>query len=273
MKFDRLKYKQTRQEIINLIKQTHAWEIDEGFIADGIICPDIYEKEELKILVILAESYGYSHSQIVCIEEQPNEDFMGVGNPKVQTPKKIAALLWLLFKSIEHGQEIEWRDFPEFLQTSDNNYTELQYALSKIAWINIKKASKIIDDEDNNTTRLDYQEIYNAGTRNKNIIELQIDSIAPDLIIVFSNPVIHCLYDNKILGDGIDRHTKYKIQINSAGQKIIYMNHPSYLADWGYERIYETFRILYKGLCDNTNTTHNIGITDSGVGRSNNGQG
>src|SRR6186713_758404 len=107
MKFDKLKYQQTRQEIINLIKQTHAWETDEGFIADGIICPDIYEKEELKILVILAESYGYSHSQFVDIEEQPDEDILGVGNPDVQTPKKIGALLWLLFNSIENGQEIE----------------------------------------------------------------------------------------------------------------------------------------------------------------------
>lgn len=260
MKFDRLKYQQTRQEIINKIKQTHAWEKDEGFIADGIICPDIYEKEELKILVILAESYGYSHSQLVDIEEQPDEDIMGVGNPKVQTPKKIAALLWLLFKSIENGREIEWKDFPEFLQTSDYNFKELQNVLSKIAWINIKKASKIIDDEDNNTTRLDYMEIYNGGIRNKDIIELQINSIAPDLIIVFSNPVIHCLYDNKILGNGIDRQTKYKIQTNSAGQKMIYMNHPSYLTDWGYEGIYETFQILFKSLCSQTNTTYNISI-------------
>jgi hypothetical protein len=254
MKFDKLKYQQTRKEIIDLIKQTHAWETDEGFIADGIICPEIYEKEELKILVILAESYGYSHSRLVNIEEQPDKDIMGVRNPKVQAPKKIAALLWLLFKSIENGKEIEWKDFPKFLQTNNYNYCELQSTLSKIAWINIKKASKIIDNEDNNTTRLDYMEIYNGGNRNKNIIELQINSIAPTLIIVFSNPVIHCLYDNKILGDGINRHTKYKIQTNSAGQKMIYMNHPSFITDWGYKGIYETFQILHKSLSDKTNT-------------------
>jgi hypothetical protein len=248
MKFERIKYQKTRQEVIDLIKQTHAWETNEGFIADGIISPDIYEKEELKILVILAESYGYSHCQLVNIEEQPEEDIMGIGNPKVQTPKKIAALLWLLFKSIEAGQEIEWHNFPELLQTNDFNHTELQAVLSKIAWINIKKASKFVDDSDNNSTRLDYMEIYNGGVRNKKIIDLQISSIAANLIIVFSNPVIHFLYDYKLLGDGIDRHTKYKIQTNTAGQKIIYMNHPSYLTDWGYEGIYATFQILYNSL-------------------------
>jgi len=250
MKFDKVKYQQTKQEVIDLIKNSHAWETNEGFIADGIICPEKYEKEELKILVILAESYGYAYSELVDIEEQPDKDIMGVGNAKVQTPRKIAALLWLLFKSIEKGQEIDWSDFPSLLRTNDFNYNELQAVLSKIAWINIKKASKINDNEENISTRLDYMEIYNGGVRNKEIIELQINSILPNLILVFSNPVIHCLYDNKILGDGIDRNTKYKIQTNTKGQNIIYMNHPSYLTDWGYEAIYETFQILYKSLSD-----------------------
>lgn len=181
MKLDKLKYQQTRQEIINLIKQTHAWETDDGFIADGIIRPDIYEKEKLKILVILAESDCYSHSKLVDIEEQPDQDIMGVGNPKVQTPKKIAALLWLLFKSIENGKEIEWKDFPNFLEINDYNYTQLQNALSKIAWINIKNASKNIDDEESNTTRFDYMEIYNEGVRNKKILELQINPLQQTL--------------------------------------------------------------------------------------------
>ncbi len=88
MQFDRTKYLSARQEAINLIKQTHNWGHDEGFIADGIICLDTYEKQELKILVILAESYGYSHSKMVNIEEQLEEDIMGEETQKSKPLKR-----------------------------------------------------------------------------------------------------------------------------------------------------------------------------------------
>lgn len=249
MKFDKQKYLSVKQTVIDLIKESHAWETTEGFIADGIICPDIYEKEQIKILVILAESYGYSDSQFIDIEEQMVKDIIGIGDSEVQTPKKVATLLWLLLKSIEKGHEIEWENFPNLLQNNNFNFVQLQEVISKIAWINIKKASKIIDQKENLTTHLDYMDIYNNGSRNKKIIELQIESIAPDLIIVFSDPVIHCLYDNKILGEGIERDTKYVIQTNLKGQKIICMTHPAYVRDWGYESIYQKFQILYEALC------------------------
>lgn len=257
MQFDRTKYLVARQEVIDLIKQTHKWELDEGFIADGIICVDNYEKQELKILVVLAESYGYSHSKMVDIEEQLEEDIMGVGNPDVKTPKKVATLLWLLFESLETGRKVEYEAFPELLQTSESNYEELQSVLSKIAWINVKKASKIIDDEDNTTTRLDYMEIYNSCNRNKELLDIQIQSIQANLILLFSDPVIHSLYDNRLLGSGFDRNSKYVVHTNESGQVIMNLRHPNYLRDWSYDEIYETYMILYRHLCVANNTTHN----------------
>jgi hypothetical protein len=247
MKFEKLRYQQAKQQVISLIKQTHAWETDEGFIADGIICPEIYEKEKLKILVILAESYGYSNSRDAAdIEDQLEDDIMGLNDSKVKTPKKVAALLWLLFKSLENGEAIKWAGFPDFMTTNDFNYKELQAVLSKIAWINLKKASS-------SSTKFKEVEIRNAGKRNKEIIELQIQSIAPDLIIAFSYPVIDSLYDNKLLGDGLkprsQEETMFKIQTNTNGQRIFYMTHPSYPVDWAsYESMYDLFQILYTSL-------------------------
>jgi len=59
MQFDKAAYKAQKAEIVSLIKASHQWETTEGFIADGVICPEVYEQQDLRILCILAESYGY----------------------------------------------------------------------------------------------------------------------------------------------------------------------------------------------------------------------
>jgi hypothetical protein len=74
MKFDKQQYLNDRQQVIQLIKNTHKWDTTEGFIADGIINPAIYEGEKIKILVLLAESYGYHKDGMIDIEDQPEED-------------------------------------------------------------------------------------------------------------------------------------------------------------------------------------------------------
>ncbi len=74
MSFNKEKYKSEKQNVISLIKQTHDWEKTEGFIADGIINPDIYANQKIKILVLLAESYGYDGHGIVDIEDQEEDD-------------------------------------------------------------------------------------------------------------------------------------------------------------------------------------------------------
>jgi hypothetical protein len=98
-------------------------------------------------------------------------------------------------------------------------------------------------------------EIYNACKRNKELLDIQIQSIQANLVLVFSDPVIHSLYDNKLLG--VDRNSKYIIQTNEKGEMIINLRHPNYLRDWSYDEIYETFIILYGHLCKRNNTTHN----------------
>jgi len=248
IKFNKNDYRASKIDVINKIKETHDWQKTEGFIADGIICPEIYEIQKLKILCILGESYGYDECKMVDIEDQLKDNIIGVGDPKRQTSTKIPALLWLILKSHALGRKISWADFPKLLISNKSNLNELQDTISKIAWVNVKKASRHITNWGNDATRQNENDIYNNAIRNRDILKIQIDSIAPDLMIVCSNPVFNGLYDSDLLGNGIERNKKYQLQTNILGQKVIQVNHPSYYRDWGYEGIYKLYEIIYGGI-------------------------
>lgn len=247
MNFNKDFYKKEKAIVIELIEKSPEVAITDGFVADGIINPDIYQEEQQKVLVILAESYGYDTCGHIEIEDQQHNDILGLGKSDVQTPRKIATLLWLLFKSLEKDKKIDFEDFLklELFKINDANYLELQSILSKIAWINVRKASKQVEE---NGTRQKWLEIYNSAFANEEIITRQIKSIAPSLIIVCSSPVFDSLNEMELLGTGI-ADKKYEIQINNNGQRIIYVKHPSYFRDWSYEGIYGTFEIIYNSLC------------------------
>lgn len=243
MKFDKKQYREEKNNVIELIKKTHDWENTEGFIADGIINPEIYENEKLKVLVLLGESYGYNECGEIEIEDQTTQDILGLKNPTTQTTKKITSLLWLLFKSLEKGEKLSWDEFPYLFEINDNNFEELQTVLLKIAWVNVKKSSKDCEEG----TRQKWKEIASNAYKNYEILQKQLDSIAPELIIVCSEPVMESVNDMGLLGENI-QGDKWKIQHNNKGQKIIYVSHPSYLTDWSYQGVYETFEIIYDGL-------------------------
>lgn len=254
MKFDIEKYNETKQIVINKIKATHKWETTEGFIADGLIAPEIYSEEKIKIICFLGESYGYDECEIVDIETQLAENILGVGHYRRHTSTKIPILLWLIFESLSRKEKIKWEDFPQLMKSNKENTEVLQNSISKSAWINVKKASKHIDSWGGDATRQDYHEIYNHSIRNQEILKLQFESMSPDLIISCSDPVSDSLVDMGLLGENIEKRKKYQIQTNNLGQQIIQVNHPSYHRDWGYEGIYETFEIIYDAI---VNSTHN----------------
>lgn len=245
--FDKTLYAEAKEEVIKKIKETHKWDTTEGFIADGVICPEIYEKQKVRFLVLLAESYGYSGHGLVDIEEQPDEDVLGVGDVKRQTPRKISALLWLVFQSLDSNKKVEWEQFPNLLEGTVDNYNKLQETLARIAYLNVKKASRPIEQFGNGATRLNYSEIYESGCKNQDILRLQIESIKPHFIIVCSDPVFECVYDNSLVGEKIE-FKKWSVQTNEFGQKVIYVSHPNYLTDWGYESLYETYGLIYNSL-------------------------
>jgi hypothetical protein len=246
--FDKINYAEIKQQVIERIKKTHKWETTEGFIADGVICPDTFQKEKVRFLVILAESYGYSANGLVDIEDQPEDDILGVGDVKRQTPRKISALLWLVFQSLDLQKELLCDDIPHLFKGTNENYNRFQKTLARIAYINVKKASRPIETFGNNATRLNYSEIYNSGCKNKDILQLQINSIKPHFIIVCSDPVINCTFDMGVIGGKIDKTKKWQVQINELGQKIIHVSHPNFLTDWGYDGIFETYQIIFKSL-------------------------
>lgn len=248
MAFDKELYARTKYQVVEKIKKTHNWETTEGFIEDGLIAPDIYEKQQLKIICFLGESYGYDECGSVDIETQLEKNILGVGTPKRQTSTKIPALLWLIFESIEKKLKLGFDQMPCLLSQSDQNTNFLQSAVSRAGWINVKKASRHIDSWGNDSTRQNKGEIYRNAIKNKDVLTLQIESTSPDLMIVCSDPVFNSLYDMQLLGAGIERNRKYQIQINQNGQRVIQVNHPSYYRDWGYEGIYRIFESIYDSL-------------------------
>lgn len=132
MNFDQAAYRASKNRVIQLIKASHDWENTEGFIADGVINPDVYAIQPMRILCVLAESYGYEECEMVEIEEQPLSDHLGVGNPDVKTPRRLAVMLHLLFRSLESRSKIPREDMLKLLGTDAESVALNQETLSLI---------------------------------------------------------------------------------------------------------------------------------------------
>ena len=136
MSFDLDNYEKTKKIVIKKIMEKHPdWETTEGFIADGLINPSQYDKEDVKIVCLLCESYGWSKNKIVNIENQrrpernenesDNEykkrvlgsDLLGLlphannKNRPVQTTRNLSTCLWLLYESLNNNKKVEYSEF------------------------------------------------------------------------------------------------------------------------------------------------------------------
>ena len=245
MHFDKAAYKMAKERIVCLIKKNLPdWESTEGFIADGVICPDVYEKQPIRILCVLAESYGYDGDGMTDIENQPTDDIMGLRNSTVKTPRRLACLLYLLQLSIERGAKVtpeEWLQVPDLVYTiNEENTAILQEALSKVAWINVKKASN------GNGTKLDAAEGRSHARKNEAILREQILAIAPDLIIVCGQVAFSSLLEMGLLGPLTVVGRGWQIQESGNGLRVIEISHPAYFEDWNTdEKIYSNFEGIY----------------------------
>jgi len=238
-------YASAKQKSIALIKQTHDWEGGEGFIADGAICPAIYAKQEVRVVCLLAESYGYNNCGVTDIETQPTDDILGVGHANRPTAKIVPALMWLVFEALQRGHKLTASEFPTF-KTVKKEYTELlQGAMKRIAWVNVKKASK---DSDAEGTQMNSGDIRAAAKRNSQVLRLQLDSLSPHLIIAFGVSVFEGMLEEGFLGEGIVRQKRWVPQRNTAGQFVLEATHPGYHSDWSYEGILNLHGILFDAL-------------------------
>ncbi len=243
MHFNKAEYKIAKDRIIRLIQDSHDWKKTEGFIADGVICPDVYEKQPMRILCVLAESYGYDECEMTDIEAQLTEDIIGVSNGAVKTTRILPSLLWLLQRSFENGAKVAWEEFFDLrlLTVNTKNTTLLQITLSKVAWINVKKASR------SEGTEMDSEEVYTHALKNQEILREQIQAIAPHLMIVCGETAFRALHHMKLLGSEVTVGKKWQFQGAEGEPRVIEVSHPCPRGrDWrGYEQIYENFERIY----------------------------
>jgi hypothetical protein len=233
-------YYETKSKIVEQIKSTHDWQNSEGFIADGIICPATYAAEPIKILSILAESYGYEGSGCVDIEEQPDSDLMGLTNSTVKTPRRLATMLYILTTSLKRGAKItkeEWHDIPYLLQITKEHTEILQSTLSKIAWINVKKAS-------NPNTRKDSSLVRSHARKNREILKNQIDSVYPDFILIFGNDVFSSLLELNLIPSTCIQGKAGIIQKHE-GKMYVELSHPASSQWMGYSGIYDIYENIF----------------------------
>jgi len=246
MAFNLDKYRSIKKEVIYKIKLSHAWETTEGFIADGLISPKKYSEEEVKIACVLSETYGYNASGVVDIELQQSEDILGVGDANIKATTKLPALLWLLFESLKTKQKIEFVDVPRLFTGSDENLERLKPTMTKIGWVNAKKASKPVEFYGKGSKQQSNREIYENTIRNKDVLKLQLESMKPDLLIICGSPVIMGFANSEILGKGIEFNKKKVIQVNDLGEKIMLISHPSSAREWSYEKLYSRYEVLFE---------------------------
>ena len=240
MLFDLANYRDARRRTVQMIKATHDWERTEGFIADGIICPETYARQSVRILCVLAESYGYAECGEVDVEGQLTGDVLGVGNPAVRSSRGLPSLLWLLHRSWEIGRAVTREEFPGLFTVNDANTSLLQGTLAKVGWLNVKKASR------HEGTRMDPAEVYDHGVRNREILREQIEAICPDLMIVCGAVVSRALHGLNLLGTGAELGRKWRVQRTDDGRWLLEVCHPRNW--WGYEKLYQRFRGVHEQL-------------------------
>ena len=232
------RYHDDKKNIVSMIKKTLPdWATTEGFIADGLLDPNQYARESLKIVCFFSESYGWdAMERVTDIEQQQHFlkdrkcDVVGTGNYRVRVTSRIAAALWLLFESIQRNEKVTFSEFraKRLFQNSSTNLEIRHHTLAKIGWVNVKKASKPAKYG----TRENYEEVCrHAKEKNHTILKRQLDSMSPDLLLVCSNAAFNSLSAIGIIGN------------QTCCSDFFHLSHPSVW--WSYKRAYENFERVF----------------------------
>ncbi len=246
MGFNKEAYAASRARVIERIKSSYDWENTTGFIADGVLRPEIFEQETLRVLCVLAESYDYEAGAIADLEKQDarrkESDYFGLTNGKAKTSRLLATLLYPLLASRERGAKItlaEWRELPNYIEITAENTAILQNTLAKVAWVNVKKASNC-----SGSTRLNPMLVAQHARMNKAILQEQIEAIAADLIMVFGQITFEMMYELKLLGPKVQCGRIGQVQDTGEGPKILELSHPGSIRGWGYDGIYQKYEAI-----------------------------
>ncbi len=232
--FDLNSYRECNQKIIKLL--TNMPESGKGYILDGIKNPAIYAEQKLKLLFVLSEGYDKAIWPFINIEVEEQYP--------IERKKKIFSSHWKS-RTMKNVLKLSFNllnasNMTEYQQTNSIFNKEKGFeTLQKIAWINVKKSSNRQSEQDNNL-------IYNTAKQNKDILELQIEAIKPDLILLCGNSVISAFVDSQILGAKFGSKKQILQKIND--KNVICLYHPAARPNklkqkrWDEIKIFETIK-------------------------------
>lgn len=154
----------------------------------------------------------------------------GQNSKPVQTTRNLSICLWLVFEYLNNNEMIEFIEFyrKKMKTMSLDSNKKLQMTLEKVGWINGKKLSRL------EGSKQDQKELNYHFEKNHEILQKQIVSMAPDLILVFNGD----FYNN------VEKLNLPYIRMN-----ILKLNHPR---TWNsYKSIYENTEIICKYIMNN----------------------
>jgi len=254
--FDLEKYNKFKIDMEIEMKQIlPKWETEQGFILDGLFDPQKYNKQKLKVLLILGEYYDHENDGMLDISWQIDEDnkhydFWGLGKLQIRnedsdedkerkhkrnkkyvntkTAKTVPALLWYLYN--HYNNENNKRDNNGYLLINDDLlkswtnksvFDNAQECYSKCGIIEINKAGTSIEKN-----RQEIKRIMKGAKIFKDIIKKQIEIISPNLIILGGNGVIKAVKEEKLIDEKSIPKIRNKPLINEDKQIVIFTYHP-----------------------------------------------
>lgn len=224
-----------------------------GFIEDGIICPDEWFSAEKKVMFFLKEAYnGDSTSSIdINAKNSKNKNFGNVGNSSVTK--------WIYKHSLEKNHPIRstWYRISEWTygilhttieERADYNSKENAMTKTERKWIN--QSSIVNIKKSDGKKRTNHTDLAHYSKHDAKFLRSQIELISPDVIICgntgrYLNNVF--VGENFNIGNG-NKDWVYKRQISGKGVIIIDYYHPGATNKKSQTKFNEIVDLYQRGL-------------------------
>ncbi len=172
-------------------------------VDDGILVPEVFINQELKVLFLLKDTFG-DYNQI----KGPQDIYNGKSSP-----------FWPNLFNWTNAVNNSGLGYLE-----KNRISEITKTIDNVAYINIKKLNE-------NRKKSVYSDIISYAKKDKDLLEFQIESIDPDIIFVSQTTLnaykIIYGYNNIILTDFIKCGKETFELYKHGSRKIIKTFHPS----------------------------------------------
>lgn len=192
-----------------------------NFVVDGALNADLYKKQDVKILFLYLETYGYeSNRKTLMSKEFPD----WIKSSGTKTFKQCALLTKRIFDNIEilkTGKEIAPIHVNYFRELYPKN-SLLINELSKVAFVNIRKTS-------NANVSADNKAILKESKENKELLVRQIDLLNPDIVITGGGLASNIFFNELCSDKGISYKLHYPLVIkNKVVAPLKHLSRPDY---------------------------------------------